>query len=76
MARLGPGLTHDIQADNPALYDALLKRRNLVWAQTLSGEMDRGSGVELVNVGALHMVGPDGLPALMAARGSRVSRIQ
>ena len=33
-------------------------------------------GVELVNVGALHMVGEDGLPALMAASGFTVERVQ
>jgi len=75
LARLGPDLAGDMKARNPALYEALLKRRNLAWADQLSAEMTR-PGVELVNVGALHMVGPDGLPALLAARGFRVERIQ
>jgi uncharacterized protein YbaP (TraB family) len=76
LARLGPRLVRDLSHDNPALYDALLKRRNLAWADKLTGELASASGVELVNVGALHMVGPDGLPALLAARGFKVERVQ
>ena len=75
LARLGPGLVGELAHDNPALYDVLLKRRNLAWADRLAGEM-AGGHVELVNVGALHMVGPDGLPALLAARGFKVERVQ
>ncbi len=76
LARLGPGLAGEIAHDNPGLYDALLKRRNLAWADKLTAEMGQASGVELVNVGALHMVGPDGLPALLEARGFKVERVQ
>ena len=76
LARLGPALVGDLKTANPGLYDALLKRRNLAWAEALTQEMTQGSGVELVNVGALHMVGEDGLPALMAARGFTVTRVQ
>jgi len=75
LAKLGPGLVDDLAHGNPGLYDALLKRRNLAWADKLAREM-AGNNVELVNVGALHMVGPDGLPALLAARGFKVERIQ
>lgn len=74
--RLGVSQIADMQAENAALYDAFLKRRNLAWADTLTAEMAKSSGVELVNVGALHMIGPDGLPALLAARGLRVERVQ
>jgi uncharacterized protein YbaP (TraB family) len=76
LVRLGPGLVGEMAHDNPSLYDALLKKRNLAWADTLTTEMAGAGGVELVNVGALHMVGPDGLPALMKARGFKVERIQ
>jgi len=72
---LGPRQLGQMRTENPALYDAFLKRRNQAWADKLSAEM-AGSGIELVNVGALHMVGPDGLPALLAARGFKVARIQ
>lgn len=76
LARLGPSLARGLGRDNPALYEVLLKRRNLAWADRLSTELVAGSGTELVNVGALHMVGPDGLPALLAARGFKVERVQ
>ncbi|WP_334161900.1 TraB/GumN family protein [Phenylobacterium sp.] len=75
LARLGPALVGELRDENPGLYEALLKRRNLQWAEQLAGEMS-GAGVELVNVGALHMVGEHGLPALLAARGFAVERVQ
>jgi uncharacterized protein YbaP (TraB family) len=75
LARLGPALVGQLRDENPGLYDALLKRRNLQWADQLAAEM-AGAGVELVNVGALHMVGDEGLPALLAARGFQVTRVQ
>jgi hypothetical protein len=76
LAKLGPALVREMSHDNPSLYDALLKRRNLAWADTLTRELATGSGVELVNVGALHLVGDDGLPALLKARGFKVERVQ
>jgi len=76
LAKLGPALVRELSHDNPSLYDALLKRRNLAWADTLTKELGTASGVELVNVGALHLVGDDGLPALLKARGFKVERIQ
>jgi uncharacterized protein len=75
LAKLGPRLVEEMKAENPGLYEALLKRRNHAWAEKLD-EVMAGSGVDLVNVGALHMVGADGLPTLMAARGYRVQRVQ
>ncbi len=75
MARLGPALVGGLRAGNPALYEALLQRRNLAWAEQLAAEMG-GAGVDLVNVGALHMVGEHGLPALLANRGFTVERVQ
>ncbi len=76
MTRLGPGLVEGMRQASPEFYDMLLRRRNLAWARTLEREMAAPGGVHLVNVGALHMVGDDGLPTLLAARGYEVRRIQ
>lgn len=70
--RLNAGL----EAENPALYDALVRRRNNAWAETLGAEIAGTSGIEVVNVGALHLIGPEGLPALLKARGFKVERVQ
>jgi uncharacterized protein len=76
MARLGSRLVDHMKTERPALYDALLRRRNQAWADRLDAEMRRGKGADLVVVGALHMAGSQGLPALMKARGYAVRRIQ
>jgi len=72
---LGDNAIADMRAKNPALYEAFLRRRNRAWSDKLAAEM-AGAGVELVNVGALHLIGDDGLPALLAARGFKVERVQ
>jgi len=76
MGRLGSRPVDHMKAERPALYDALLRRRNLAWADRLDAEMRQGKGTDLVVVGALHMAGSEGLPALMKARGYSVRRIQ
>jgi uncharacterized protein YbaP (TraB family) len=76
LARLGPALVGEMKKENPALYQALLKRRNEAWSEAIARELAIGPRVELVNVGALHLVGDDGLPALLKARGYSVERVQ
>jgi uncharacterized protein YbaP (TraB family) len=73
--QLGLLMVGEMKTKYPELYDALIRRRNRAFAEALAGEMT-GSNVEMVNVGALHMVGEDGLPALLAARGFKVTRLQ
>ena len=75
LQRLGPLLIGEMKAKYPADYDAVIQRRNVAWVATLAGELG-GANVEMVNVGALHMVGPDGLPALLQAKGFKVERLQ
>ncbi|MEO1329868.1 MAG: TraB/GumN family protein [Pseudomonadota bacterium] len=52
--------------DAPALSEVLLTRRNRAWIDPLLKEL-AGSGETLVVVGAAHLVGEDGVPALLAA---------
>lgn len=58
----------------PALQRTLVADRNARWATAIARRMARPGRV-LVVVGAGHLVGPDGVPALLRARGWRVSRI-
>ena len=60
-------------AGAPELYRSLMLDRNRNWAERIAGLLDDPRDY-LVVVGALHLVGPDGLPALLAARGLRVTR--
>lgn len=57
-----------------ALRKALLTGRNDRWAQAIIPMLEQGPR-PLVAVGTAHLVGPDGLVALLEARGYRVRRL-
>ena len=59
----------------PGLRAALLTKRSNKWAQEIDAMIQRGAH-PFVAVGAAHVSGADGLPALMAARGYTVRRVQ
>lgn len=62
-------------AGAPELRAALLTNRNRAWADDLKRRA-AVPGTLLVAVGTGHMVGADGLPAQLSARGFRVARMQ
>ena len=70
------GLEQSLEDDfegYPELADALIYDRNERWAGQVSRMLEDDEDV-LVVVGAMHLVGDRGLPALLAARGYRVAR--
>jgi hypothetical protein len=60
---------------DPELREALLVKRNLAWAEQV-GKLLHGGKSVFVAVGAAHMLGTEGLVALLQKRGYRVTRIQ
>ncbi|MBM4218470.1 MAG: TraB/GumN family protein [Gammaproteobacteria bacterium] len=72
LAGLEDSLAEDF-AKYPELAEILIYRRNERWAGQVDDMMEGDEDVLLV-VGAMHLVGERGLPALLAARGHRVER--
>jgi uncharacterized protein YbaP (TraB family) len=52
----------------PEVYDAIVVQRNRRWADAIAGLLDDDDDY-LVIVGALHLIGEDGLPAMLEERG-------
>lgn len=61
----------DMKLEAPRLYQALLVDRNLGWMPALTRMMETEGRVVVV-AGAAHMVGDDGLPALLRKAGYEV----
>jgi uncharacterized protein YbaP (TraB family) len=66
-------VTKDLKSE-PVLYERLLAQRNRTWLPKLEPLLER-SGRTLVVVGAAHLVGPDGLLAMLTAKGYRVEQM-
>jgi len=62
-------------ANYPELYQTIVANRNRAWADTI-GRLLTGGDDYLVVVGALHLVGEDGLPRLLERRGFKVRQMQ
>jgi uncharacterized protein len=57
------------------IREALLDKRNRNWTKQIAAMIDKGQN-PFVAVGAGHMAGPGGVPALLKAAGYTVERIQ
>jgi len=60
-----------MKSREPGYARAFLEDRNRTWIQPIAAMLDR-PGEILVVVGAAHMAGPEGLPALLRAKGLQV----
>lgn len=72
VAALARQLDDDFR-DFEALRTRIVTDRNRAWLPAIEALLSE-QGASLVVVGSLHLVGPEGLPALLEARGYRVTR--
>ncbi|WP_292025991.1 TraB/GumN family protein [Brevundimonas sp. UBA2416] len=65
----------EMQTEAPALYEALLVRRNTDWANQIQTMLE-GSGTVFIAVGAAHLAGDDSVQEILEARGVNVEVAQ
>jgi len=63
-----------MQQETPIVYNALMLERNQKWMQTLLSYSDQ-AGTEFVLVGALHLVGEQGILSLLQQQGFTVQQL-
>ncbi|MHA7818280.1 MAG: TraB/GumN family protein [Erythrobacter sp.] len=73
LAAIERATSEGIMAD-PELREALLAGRNRAWMPMLIETLE-GDEKPLVAVGAAHLVGPEGLAAMLQARGYGITRV-
>ncbi len=60
----------------PGIRQALVTRRNALWADKIAALLAKRKTRGFIAVGAGHLVGEDGVQAMLAARGLKVTRVQ
>jgi uncharacterized protein YbaP (TraB family) len=58
----------------PELYESIVANRNRLWVDTIDALLEQAEDY-LVVVGALHLVGEDGVPQLLQQRGVRIKQM-
>jgi uncharacterized protein YbaP (TraB family) len=74
-AKLDTLVNLQLKAKNELLWTELILRRNEKFADRI-GDRLQGSGTAFVAVGAGHLCGSDGMPALLMRRGFEVTRVE
>ena len=69
ITRLG---VDEMKSASPAIYEALLVRRNTDWADQIQTMLE-GSGTVFIAVGAAHLAGDDSVQAILGRRGVTVT---
>ena len=64
----------ELETEDPQTYTALIKNRNAAWLPEIERMFDT-EAVELVLVGALHLVGEDGLLKSLSDRGYLITQM-
>ena len=64
----------DFKQDYPEIYQELLVERNKLWLPQIEA-MLKDKSTEFIMVGAMHLAGPDGLLAKLAAKGYQIERL-
>lgn len=64
-----------MKRDYPGLYQRINVDRNDAWLPTLQQQLQAGQGSTLVVVGALHLLGTDGVVEKLRGQGYKVERI-
>lgn len=72
-AMLEKAFVEEMKSAGPDLYRRMLTDRNIRWSKKIV-EMLKGSGVQMVAVGAGHLVGPDSVQAQLQKRGIEAVR--
>ena len=73
--RLWQDMGAEMKRDYPALYRRINIERNQAWLPKLERRLAAGTDDVLVVVGALHLLGEDGVVELLRAKGYAVERI-
>lgn len=67
-ARIATTVNRPMLASSPALYEALIARRNAGFANGIE-KLLRGKGSAIVAIGAAHLAGPDSVQSYLATKG-------
>jgi uncharacterized protein YbaP (TraB family) len=73
LAFLEKDFVDEMKKESPSLYQKILVDRNARWAKQIA-KMLRRSGVQMIAVGAAHLVGPESVQAQLLKKGIKAER--